>query len=610
MKVSEANLSPSAKTSVGCYRFSNELFAALQGKTGTELFDGLVIDLTESGFDLPMRYMFIFTHYAAKSLKPGGVMVLLSKTSALALEADHDGTIGIKCFKPIDGIFANWPFLTETIRTAVPGFEHLHSVGASSFRTYVINNIVPILTEAGRKTRAKPGQGSEIDFILGGVDDSRNIATISGVALRDRGMSEEEVFRLLKILDTNKLIFPIFKRIEFLVNCFTHQKSFRLGRYFVAAGIMSEGELVALLERQQEVHANDARILLGRLALDAGYFNERYLNMLIQEQYIFGGHRTLTKVQNEGLAGTAFGDSLFGSLGTIEPPGLLQSIATTQKKGVLTVESSRGAIAIGFDAGRCVAARLNRLVAVDAITEFIVSWSEGVFLFKESTDFSQFSQATQFKINMNKILLDAALLQDNVITILSEFPQGSATIFERVWNFESEWKTFDCSKLQLFVESILSENDAAIIFEMAQMIDGFSTVEEIVKQNALWPSYKSLYGLHLLLKQNLISTEDNSLVANLRDLRRLYSGMTVIFGADTNREMLMASLAQGQGRYAVAHNFQAAEDGIAVQMNKMKTEGLPVSSVLEALNYIKSTYIAFGRRLNKALVDNLLTSKF
>jgi len=211
---------------------------------------------------------------------------------------------------------------------------------------------------------------------------------------------------------------------------------------------------------------------------------------------------------------------------------------------------------------------------------------------------------------MNKILLDAALLQDNVITILSEFPQGSATIFERVWNFESEWKTFDCSKLQLFVESILSENDAAIIFEMAQMIDGFSTVEEIVKQNALWPSYKSLYGLHLLLKQNLISTEDNSLVANLRDLRRLYSGMTVIFGADTNREMLMASLAQGQGRYAVAHNFQAAEDGIAVQMNKMKTEGLPVSSVLEALNYIKSTYIAFGRRLNKALVDNLLTSKF
>jgi hypothetical protein len=48
------------------------------------------------------------------------------------------------------------------------------------------------------------------------------------------------------------------------------------------------------------------------------------------------------------------------------------------------------------------------------------------------------------------------------------------------------------------------------------------------------------------------------------------------------------------------------DSSISVEMGRLKAEGAPVSSILEALKYLMSTYIAFGRRLNKEMVDKLL----
>ena len=599
------------RNQLACYRFSENLFLELDEQFASgQTMQGLVIDLTETGFSVPMHYVFAFSSYAARVLAPRGVMLLLSKGSGIVLEMDRDGmNLTIKCFKPADAIFAHWPFLTEVVRESVPFFGHLQDAASkNSFRAYITRSIVPVLTESGRTARQQVDPHKPIDFILQGVDDFRNVSGICKVAQRELGLKEDQTIDLLKSLESSKYIYPIFNRLDFLVDCYNGQKSFRLGRYFIAAGLMSEGELATLLERQQDIQTSSKkRVLLGRLAIEGGYLNERYLNMLLQEQYVFGGHKTRAVSQDEDSVISQFGDSLFGSLGTIDPPGLLQSIASTQKPGLLSVESAKGVLLVSFDGGQIVAARLNRLFAMEAITEFLVSWSEGIFLFREDLALEALSDAAAIKVRMNKMLLDAALLQDYFKTILEGFPQGQNTVFERVWDFESAWQTLQSRQLKLYDKSTLSEADTKIAFELAQMIDGLSTVNDLLLQNTLWPSHKSLFTLQLLLTNHLLTVKDNALFSLLRELRSLSSDMADIFGENGNRDMLLASLAAAQNLYPSALSCQLREDSsIFVDMGRLKADGTPVSSFIEALKYVKSTYIAYGRRLNKEMVDKLL----
>ena len=596
---------------LAAYRFSDNLFLELDEQFSTgQPMKGLIIDLTETGFSVPMHYVFAFSSYAARVLAPSGVMLLLSKGSGIVLEQDRDAmNLTIKCFKPADAIFAHWPFLTELVRTTVPFFDHLQDAASkNSFRAYIARSIVPVLTDSGRKARQQIDPHKPIDFILQGVDDFRNVGGICKVAQRELELDEEQAIGLIKNLESSKYIFPIFNRLDFLVDCYNGQKSFRLGRYFIAAGLMSEGELATLLERQQDIQtSSNKRVMLGRLAIEGGYLNERYLNMLLQEQYVFGGHKTRAVSQDD--ASVTFGDSLFGSLGTIDPPGLLQSIASTQKPGLLSVESEKGVLLVTFDGGHIVAARLNRLFARDAITEFLVNWHEGIFLFREDLALEALSDAAAIKVRMNKLLLDAALLQDNVKTILEGFPQGQNTVFERVWDFESAWQTLQARELKLYDQTVVSKEDATTIFELAQMIDGLSTVSDLLLQNTLWPSHKSLFALHLLISNHLLTVKDNALFILLRELRSLSSGMVEIFGESDNREMLLASLSAAQERYPSAMSCKVREDSsIFIDMGRLKADGTPVSAILEALKYFMSTYIAYGRRLNKEVVDKLLAT--
>src|SRR5208283_2002254 len=173
--------------------------------------------------------------------------LLLSKGAAIVLEMDQDGMVlSLKCFKPADAIFAHWPFLAEAVRTSVPFFGHLHaSASKNSFRAYIVRSIIPVLTEAGRLARQQADLQMPIDFILQGVDDFRTVGGICKVAWSERGLTDQQTISLLKIMEASKYIYPIFNRLDFIVDCYSRQKSFRLGRYFVAAGLMSEQELVA-----------------------------------------------------------------------------------------------------------------------------------------------------------------------------------------------------------------------------------------------------------------------------------------------------------------------------------------------------------------------------
>ncbi len=144
--------------------------------------------------------------------------------------------------------------------------------------------------------------------------------------------------RILQELESQTLIFPIFPRIQFLANCYHNRKPFRLGRYMVAANIVSESQLQELLERQEEEGwGKTQKTFLGLLAVRAGYINTRELEVLLDDQYLYGGYHKKSEQEGNGpsrsVSVETMRDSMIGSLAAIDPAGLLQSLATAKKTG-------------------------------------------------------------------------------------------------------------------------------------------------------------------------------------------------------------------------------------------------------------------------------------
>lgn len=126
--------------------------------------------------------------------------------------------------------------------------------------------------------------------------------------------------------------------------------------------------------------------------------------------------------------------SLDGELGVFEPSSLLQSIATSRKTGVLTVQTNAGKqFWLMFDTGKPTQARLGRLSGVDAIIDFVCLFQDGKFEFQErSLDETGGLPVLDEKYNLEKplerCLMDAALAQDNLQTAKIIVPDITAMV--------------------------------------------------------------------------------------------------------------------------------------------------------------------------------------
>lgn len=111
-----------------------------------------------------------------------------------------------------------------------------------------------------------------------------------------------------------------------------------------------------------------------------------------------------------------------GELGVFDPAALLQSLATAQKTGVLTVQGPDGRqLWTLFDTGRPIQARLGKVGGNNAIVEFISTFEEGNFNFQEKGGSGKDTQTKLPKLdpafNISKptemLLMSGALAQDN-----------------------------------------------------------------------------------------------------------------------------------------------------------------------------------------------------
>lgn len=587
------------------YSFKESLFGELERLLQEDRrFDGLIIDLMQTGFSIPLDALMKFHNYARRLLKPQGVLLFIKADAAVTLTRDDPG--GGLTFNTYDspfGIFARYPQLADYLCATVSGIDRRRMRGGgSTLANHILYTSTPVLTRKGQKVKSAFELPAPENWVLQSVDDYSSVESIIMNVEAQHAIRQDETLRLLQELETGNYIFPLFSRIQFLASCYHNHKPFRLGRYMVAAGIITAAQLEELLELQQEEGwGRNQRTFLGLLAVRRGFLNTRELEILLHDQYLYGGYHKV-EAQDRSSASRkrtfeTMKNSMIGSLGAIDGAGLLQSIATAKKTGALTVEDRDKSFVLAFKDGRPTHARLGKLKGHEAITEFLVCWAEGIFVFRDGSHDDGFDDACALRFPLDKMLLDAALFQDNVSQILSSLPGQRNVILERVWNFDKLWMLMSEQALRYFDEIPVQEADREKMPRLGALIDGLTTLDEVIKTFDEWPTHMVLKTVQLFIDHKLVQVQQTSLFKPLTVFQRMTAEIQNILGPDLNRSLLEASLHCVHGDAGATQRFNIDREGrVSVNLSQVKASATPVSTVLLELRRWMEAYLAYARR--------------
>jgi hypothetical protein len=599
------------------YSYKENLFAELERLVESgKSFDGLIIDLMQTGFSLPLENLVKFSLYAKRLLKPQGVLLFVKADGAITLTKDDPG--GGLTFNVYDspfGIFARHPMLADYVCATVAGIDRRRlRGGGSTLANHILYTSTPVLTDNGRKVKNEFTLPAPQSWVIQLIDDYLTVEAITRTLENRHRLPPDETMRILQELEAQTLIFPIFPRVQFLANCYHNRKPFRLGRYMVASNILSESQLHELLERQEEEGwGKTQKTFLGLLAVRAGYINTRELEVLLDDQYLYGGYHK--KSDEDGVGGPnrsvsieTMRDSMIGSLGAIDPAGLLQSLATAKKTGLLTVENRDKVFIVSFLSGTPTHARLSRLKGYNAMTEFLVSWTEGIFVFRDKATSQELDESCALRQSLDRLLLDSAHFQDQVTQILAGLPNGRNSILERVWNFEVLWARTAARQLKYLDETVVREQDKPMMAELASLIDGFSTLDEIIHNFDIWPSHLIIKAVHLLIDNKLVNIQQANLFRPLSTFQRIAQELQKTLGKEENKGLLQASLHYVHGESASASRFHIDNEGrVSLNLAQVKRSGTPVTAVIMELRRWMLAYLAYCRRkTDPHLVDNVV----
>jgi diguanylate cyclase (GGDEF)-like protein len=201
--------------------------------------------------------------------------------------------------------------------------------------------------------------------------------------------------------------------------------------------------------------------------------------------------------------------AIAGELGVFDPAGLLQSIGTSQKTGVLTVQSQDGRqLWLLFQAGKPVQARMGKHVGNTAIVEFVVTYEEGTFNFQEmlqsatSAKLPKLEETFNLTKSLEGCLMNAALAKDHydaARTIISTPKIRIRPIAQE--QFNERWTALG----QL--EEPPTEDEFAAMTEIVKRADGKTTLEVIFKQLEAMPTHLMWRAAALMIQHGLIETK-------------------------------------------------------------------------------------------------------
>jgi hypothetical protein len=201
-----------------------------------------------------------------------------------------------------------------------------------------------------------------------------------------------------------------------------------------------------------------------------------------------------------------------GELGVFDAAGLLQSIATSQKTGVLQVAagSSDGSknFWMLFENGKPIQARMGKLSGNLAITEFLVTFEEGNFTFQElmnqgsSAKLPKLDDQYNVTRSLERCLMDGALAQDNYNAAKNVVVSPNLLVrpVERE-SFVNRWNALGQ------IEEPPSQEEFAAMADIVKRADGQLTLAKIFKDLSPMPTHLMWRSAALLVQHGLVETK-------------------------------------------------------------------------------------------------------
>ncbi len=580
-----------------------------------KLFDGLIIDVMQTGFTLPLETLVKFSFYAQRLLNQNGVLLFVKADGAITLTKDDPG--GGLTFYTYDspfGIFTRHPMLADYVCATVGGIDRRRlQEGGNTLATHILYSSVPVLTEVGQKAKGEFSLAAPHHWVIQAIDDYTTVEVITRVMESHQRLAADETMRIIQELESQSLIFPVFPRIQFLANCYRNRKPFRIGRYMVAATIITEAQLRELLEKQaEEGWGKSQKTYLGHLAIRAGYINARELEVLLDDQYLYGGYHRKSDEKTIGHSSNVdtVRDSIIGSLGATDPSALLQSLSNGNKTGLLTVEKRDKTFIIAFQQGKPTYARLNKLKGPDALTEFLTTWSDGIFVFRDKATSQDLDADCTLDKPLDRILIDAAVSQDHMKKNLDSLPHGRGSILERVPNFDTLWKSLCQQNLKYADETVVIADDKVAIEKLSLLVDGFSTLDEVMRSFDIWPAHKIARAVKLLTDHGLVNIQNASLLRPLSIFQRIATELQNTIGQEENRELLISSLQYVHGNSDAGSRFIVDSLGrISLNLSQAKHSDKSLSNVILELRHWMEAYLVYcKKKIPAEIVDKIVAA--
>ena len=586
-------LGPATQDNIVILKQGPDLMEELHGLAeGNHLFEAILVDSTLSGFLFPAEMLIEAASLADSLLELRGALVFLKTDSAVAIVKESlTAAPSFRCFTSYAELFDFSPSLTRYIKKAL-GQAAGFAEESTDLSQQILMSAIPVMTPKGLQEKISFDSPGKRNRVLALVD---NYSPVAAIVHRCEGrMLEEEVLEVLRDLEKEESIYPIFAKVPFLANCFKTQGSFTIEEYFTGCRILPQTRLDELILELQGTNKRE-RMSIGHLAVKRELLNARQLEIALNDQAFYGQTDESSKSRvSSATTEEEKVQSLVGHLGSTDPSNLLQNIATNRETGVLSVEMRDMQFKAFFENGRPTFSRIGKLHGNNAVIEFASAWTNGIFVFiKRSAAAPDLTKDTcKVTKPLDKLLLDAALAKDNTDVVWKRLPAGPESSLERI---AGKSTMLEGDPLVDKKENTkLTDAQMETVKRVWGALDGLTPIARVVKTMGDVTTSDAAYAIGVMLDYELVKLPDGDMTGPMTKFQMLVRYIREEIGAERNSAFLRLSLRDTLGFSGRARVFILSGKGeVGVDLAAARSSGSSLSTVVSDLENWQVKYIEY-----------------
>ncbi len=584
-----------AEENVVVLRYGPNFLDELTGLAASkQLYDVLIVDTQQSGFLFPCEVLVDAGRHAKKVLAVQGALVFAKTDKAVGLVRESlMGGISIHVFDTYAELYDYSPSLASHVQAAI-GRDAGTVEQSSDLSEEVLMSSIPVLTAFGIKLKATMESSRRRNLVLSAIDNYTPLSAIAQRFVSQNKMPLDELKEEMRSLEQGRAIYPIFAKVPFLVHCFRNQIPFKLRDYLVASRLVTQDQLDEMLVEQQNTRERE-RLSLGPLAVTKQFLTTRQLEIALRDQSFYGqgGEAEKVKLVGTGAGEQALVQSLVGHLGTTDPSGVLQSLSNNRETGVLSVEYQDMQFRALFDQGRVTHAIQGKVKGDTAIVEFASVWREGIFVFIQRQPPADLQDSACKVVRpLDKLILDAALAEDNISVVAKKLPKGLQSALEKLEDTENLWgsgKLIDPKE-----RTPIRAEDVAVMYRLWGAFDGLTPLKTTIKSLGDLTTLDAVTAVDRLLHYSLVNIPAMDISAPLAKFQQIAKHVGERIGSERNVALLRLSLQAAQGYSVRARMFTLGSVGeIGIDFAAARSAGTSLSAILKDLEDWQVKYIEY-----------------